>query len=169
MPLDQSFVGRTYPPTAPYEVGREKIREFAAAVHDPHPAYLDPEAAKALGHPDVIAPPTFPVIIAIPAAYQAVNDPDFGLGNAWVVHGDQRFVYQRPMRAGDRIECVVKIEALKSIAGSDMLTLVSELRTVEGELVCTAYGLFVVREDTSSSSAGSADTAGSAKSEAGES
>ena len=86
-----------------------------------------------------------------------------------MVHGDQRFVYQRPMRAGDRIECVVKIEALKSIAGSDMLTLVSELRTVEGELVCTAYGLFVVREDTSSSSAGSADTAGSAKSEAGES
>jgi acyl dehydratase len=159
MPLDQSFVGRTYPPTAPYEVGREKIREFATAVRDLHPAYLDPEAAKALGHPDVIAPPTFPVIIAIPAAYQAVNDPEFGLGKSWVVHGDQRFVYERPMRAGDRIECVVKIEAIKSIAGSDMITLVSELRTVEGEPVCTAYGLFVVREDTSGPEDGGTGTA----------
>lgn len=165
MPLDQSFVGRTYPPTAPYEVGREKIREFATAVRDPHPAYLDPDAAKALGHPDVIAPPTFPVIIAIPAAYQAVQDPEFGLGRSWVVHGDQRFVYHRPMRAGDRIECVVRIEAIKSMAGSDMLTLASELRTVEGEPVCTAYGLFVIRADTSDSDEGTMD----GKSEVGES
>jgi len=164
MPLDQSFVGRTYPPTAPYEVGREKIREFATAVRDLNPAYLDPEAAKALGHPDVIAPPTFPVIIAIPAAYQAVEDPEFGLGKSWVVHGDQRFVYQRPMRAGDRIECVVKVEAIKSIAGSDMITLVSDLRTVEGEQVCTAYGLFVVRPDTSG--AADAESVGTAESTA---
>ncbi|PWS52277.1 hypothetical protein DLE01_06255, partial [Streptomyces sp. FT05W] len=59
MALDQSFVGRTYPPTPAYEVGREKIREFAEAVGDTNPAYTDPEAAKALGYSDVIAPPTF--------------------------------------------------------------------------------------------------------------
>ena len=75
MALDQSFVGRTYPPTAPYEVGREKIREFAEAVGDTNPAYTDPEAAKALGHPDVVAPPTFVFAITFKAAGQVVQDP----------------------------------------------------------------------------------------------
>ncbi|MBS2964535.1 MaoC family dehydratase N-terminal domain-containing protein [Actinocrinis puniceicyclus] len=168
MPLDQSFVGRTYPPSAPYEVGREKIREFATAVRDLHPAYFDPEAAKALGHPDVIAPPTFPVIIAIPASLAAVNDPDFGLVGAWVVHGDQRFVYQRPLRAGDRIQCEVTIEAIKSIADSDMITLVNDLRTVEGEPVCSVRSLFVVRQ-TESEPAGDTTTRTAATTQAGES
>ena len=67
MPLDQSFVGRTYPPTPPYEVGREKIREFADAIGDGNPAYRDPEAARTLGHPDVIAPPTFGIVLSMTA------------------------------------------------------------------------------------------------------
>ena len=78
MALDQSFVGRTYPPTAPYEVGREKIREFAEAVGDENPAYTDPEAAKALGHTDVIAPPTFVFAITFEAAGQVVAGPAAG-------------------------------------------------------------------------------------------
>nr|WP_284289733.1 MaoC family dehydratase N-terminal domain-containing protein [Angustibacter aerolatus] len=61
--VNAEFAGRVYPPMAPYEVGREKIREFAEAV-GPQPAHVDPEAARALGHPDVIAPPTFAVIVA---------------------------------------------------------------------------------------------------------
>lgn len=99
MALDQSFVGRTYPPTAPYEVGREKIREFAEAVGDANPAYTDAEAAKALGHPDVIAPPTFVFSITFKAAYQVVQDPQLGLDYSRVVHGDQKFAYRRPVRA----------------------------------------------------------------------
>lgn len=99
MALDQSFVGRTYPPTAPYEVGREKIREFAEAVGDPNPVYTDPEAAKAVGHPDVIAPPTFPFVITYKAAGQVVLDPELGLDYSRVVHGDQKFSYTRPVRA----------------------------------------------------------------------
>src|SRR3954454_15111895 len=75
MALDQSFVGRTYPSTEPYEVGREKIREFAEAVGDTNPAYRDQEAAKALGHPDVIAPPTFVFAISFKAAGQVIQDP----------------------------------------------------------------------------------------------
>src|SRR5436309_7226309 len=98
MALDQSFVGRTYPPTEPYEVGREKIREFAEAVGDPNPAYTDPEAAKALGHPDVIAPPTFVFAITFKAAGQVVQDPQLGLDYSRVVHGDQKFSYVRPVR-----------------------------------------------------------------------
>src|SRR5581483_1395254 len=78
MPLDQSFVGRTYPATDPYEVGREKIREFAEAIGDANPAYTDPEAARALGHRDVIAPPTFVFAITYKAAGQVIEDPQLG-------------------------------------------------------------------------------------------
>ena len=145
MALDQSFVGRTYPPTAPYEVSRAKIREFAEAVGDLHPAYLDPEAAKELGHPDVIAPPTFPIVLSMPAGDQAAKDPELGLDYSRVVHGDQRFVYDRPLRAGDWIVCVVTVEAIRSMAGNDMVTIAAELRTVEGERVCTTYGMLVAR------------------------
>ena len=89
MALDQSFVGLTYPPTEPYEVGREKIREFAEAVGDANPAYTDREAAQALGHPDVIAPPTFVFAITFKAAGKVVADPQLGLDYSRVVHGDQ--------------------------------------------------------------------------------
>jgi acyl dehydratase len=147
MPLDQSFVGRSYPPTAPYEVGREKIREFAEAVGDANPAYVDVDAAGRLGHPDVIASPTFPIVISMPAADQVTRDPALGLDWSRVVHGDQKFVYERPMRAGDRIVCEVTVGAIKSIAGSDMITLITRMSTVEGELVCTAHAMLVARRE----------------------
>ena len=145
MPLDQSFVGRVYPPTEPYEVSRVKIREFAEAVGDRHPAYRDPAAAAKLGHPDVVSPPTFPIVISMPAADQVVRDPALGLDWSRVVHGDQKFTYRRPMRAGDRIVAVVKVESIKSLAGNDLITLITELQTEDGELVCTAHALLVAR------------------------
>ena len=122
MALDQSFVGRKYPPTEPYEVGREKIREFADAIGDPNPAYRDADAARALGHPDVIAPPTFPVVLSMRASAQVVADPELGLDYSRVVHGEQRFVYSRPVRAGDRLTVTVTVESIRSAAGNDLLT-----------------------------------------------
>jgi acyl dehydratase len=79
MPLDQSFVGRSWPPTAPYLVGREKIREFAAAIGATDPEYHDPEAARAIGYPDVVAPPTFPIVVTMAASRQVIADPDLGM------------------------------------------------------------------------------------------
>ncbi|MCX0245444.1 MULTISPECIES: MaoC family dehydratase N-terminal domain-containing protein [Streptomyces] len=145
MALDQSFVGRTYPPTAPYEVGREKIREFAEAVGDAHPAYTDPEAAKALGHADVIAPPTFVFSITFKAAGQVIEDPQLGLDYSRVVHGDQKFVYVRPVRAGDRLSVVSTIEAVKSMAGNDILDVRGDVHDESGELVVTAWTKLVAR------------------------
>ncbi|NEC10194.1 MaoC family dehydratase N-terminal domain-containing protein [Streptomyces sp. SID7909] len=145
MALDQSFVGRTYPPTAPYEVGREKIREFAEAVGDAHPAYTDPEAAKALGHADVIAPPTFVFSITFKAAGQVIEDPQLGLDYSRVVHGDQKFVYVRPVRAGDRLSAVSTIEAVKSMAGNDILDVRGDVHDESGELVVTAWTKLVAR------------------------
>jgi len=145
VPIDPSFIGRTYPPTQPYEVGREKIREFADAIRDPNPAYRDPEAAKALGHPDVIAPPTFAVVLSMNAAEQVVTDPALGLDYTKVVHGEQRFTYQRPVRAGDRLVVVVSVENARSAAGNDILTTKGEISTVDGEHVVTAYSTLVAR------------------------
>jgi acyl dehydratase len=79
MPLDPSLAGRTYPPTT-YLVGAEKVREFADAIGDPHPAFRDPAAAEALGHPDVIAPPTFATVLTLRAAEQVLGDDEVGVG-----------------------------------------------------------------------------------------
>ncbi|MEU5089437.1 MaoC family dehydratase N-terminal domain-containing protein [Streptomyces sp. NPDC021356] len=145
MALDPSFVGRSYPPTAPYEVGREKIREFARAVGDANPAYTDPEAARALGHPDVIAPPTFVFVITYQAAGEVVQDPRLGLDYTRVVHGDQKFAYTRPVRAGDRLTVTSTIEAVKTMAGSDILDIRGEVHDAAGEHVVTAWMKLVAR------------------------
>ncbi|MFH9265791.1 MULTISPECIES: MaoC family dehydratase N-terminal domain-containing protein [unclassified Streptomyces] len=145
MALDQSFVGRTYPPTPAYEVGREKIREFAEAVGDTHPAYVDAEAARALGHADVIAPPTFVFSITYRAAGEVVRDPRLGLDYSRVVHGDQKFSYVRPVRAGDRLTVTSTIEAIKSLAGNDIVDIRGDVRDEAGELVVTALTKLVAR------------------------
>ena len=145
MPLDQSYVGRKFPPSAPYEVGREKIREFADAINDPNPVYRDPEAARALGHPDVIAPPTFGIILTLTAGRQVILDPDFGIDYSRVVHGEQRFAHHRPIRAGDRLVATTTIENARTVAGNDMLTTRVDLATEDGEPVCTATSMLVAR------------------------
>lgn len=145
MPLDPSFVGRTYPPSQPYEVGREKIREFADAIGDPDPAYRDAAAARALGHPDVVAPPTFPIVLSMKAAESLMFDPDLGLDYSRVVHGEQRFTYSRPVRAGDRLVAVVKVESIRSVGGNDIISNSVEISTTEGEHVVTAFSTLVAR------------------------
>ena len=145
MALDQSFVGRTYPPTEPYEVGREKIREFADAIGDANPAYWDRAAAEKFGYPDVIAPPTFPIVLSMRAAAQIVNDPALGLDYSRVVHGEQRFVYTRPVRAGDRLTVVVSVQSIRTAGGNDIVTTRGEVSTVEGEHVVTALSTLVAR------------------------
>ncbi|MFC4033009.1 MaoC family dehydratase N-terminal domain-containing protein [Streptomyces polygonati] len=145
MALDQSFVGRSYPPTDPYEVGREKIREFAEAIGDDNPVYTDPDAAKALGYPDVIAPPTFAFTITYKAAGVVISDPELGLDYSRVVHGDQKFAYTRPVRAGDRLTVTSTIQTIKSLAGNDVLEIRGEVHDVSGEHVVTAMTKLVAR------------------------
>ncbi|PZS18513.1 MAG: hypothetical protein DLM57_06135 [Pseudonocardiales bacterium] len=148
MALDQSFVGRVYPPTAPYEVAREKIREFADAINDPNPAYRDPAAARALGHDDVIAPPTFAIVVTLPAGHQVIDDPDLGIDYSRVVHGEQRFEHVRPVRAGDVLQVVVSVDDIRSAGGNDLVSTRAEVSTVHGEAVLTAFGTLVARGTT---------------------
>ena len=146
MTLDRALVGRSYPPSAVYEVGRQKIAEFADAIGDPNPAYRDIEAAKALGHPDVIAPPTFLTVLGFRfTGTGPMADPALGLNYSLVVHGEQRFVHHRPIRAGDRLVATTTIDAVRSVAGNDLLTTRVDVATEDGEAVCTATSMLVSR------------------------
>lgn len=144
MALDQSFVGRTYPPTWTYEVSREKIKEFADAIGDANPIYRDVDAAKAAGHPDVIAPPTFVMIVNLAAIDVIITDPEFGLDYGRMVHGDQSFTFARPVRAGDRLSVTSYVDDITTRAGNDLLTVRAEISNEE-EPVVTARALLVVR------------------------
>ena len=103
MALDRELVGRSYPPSPVYEVGRGKIAEFARAIGSDDPLHRDAEAARAAGHPDVIAPPTFAIVVSLEAAMVVLQDPDVAIDYSRVVHGEQRFAHHRPIRAGDRL------------------------------------------------------------------
>ncbi|GLZ07576.1 UPF0336 protein [Actinomadura sp. NBRC 104412] len=143
MPLNRDFIGRSFPPSPPYEVSRVKIREFAEAIGDSNPIYRDAEAAKAAGHPDVIAPPTFAIVVSL--GNPAVADPDLGLNYSMVVHGEQRFVYTRPIRAGDVLTTTSTITDIKAIGNNEKMVVETEITTVEGEPVCTTYNTIVER------------------------
>ena len=103
MPVNAELAGRSYPAAPPYLVGREKVREFARAVLATTPLNLDPEAARAAGYADVVAPPTFAVVVQEHTLGQLLADPDAGIDFARVVHGDQRFRFTRPIVAGDEL------------------------------------------------------------------
>lgn len=145
MPLDQSYVGRSYPPSVAYEVGREKIREFATAIGDDDPVYRDVDAARAAGYPDVIAPPTFAIVVTMRADAVLITDPEFGLDFSKVVHREQSFSHHRPIRAGDRLVCTVHVDSVRALAGSDVLGTRTEVATEDGEAVLTARSVIVAR------------------------
>ena len=145
MPINPDYVGRTYPVSAPYEVSRVKIREFADAIGDPSPVYRDAEAARAAGHPDVIAPPTFAIVISMAAVADLAHEPDLGLNYAMVVHGLQSFTHARPLHAGDVVVSQSTIESVKPLGRMTTMTTVTEIRTVDGEQVCTARSALVER------------------------
>jgi len=143
--LNETFVGRSYPASAPYLVGREKVREFARALGETDPIYFDSDVARARGFNDVVAPPTYAIRMSMAAAENVVMDPELGLDYTRVVHGDQRFTYARPIVAGDELVTTVTIDGIRSAAGNDILTTRAEIRTTAGELVVTGVSTLVAR------------------------
>jgi acyl dehydratase len=145
MPVNHDYVGRTYPRSDPYEVSRVKIREFADAIGDPNPVYRDRAAAQAAGYPDVIAPPTFAIVISIAGSGAAITDPGLGVNYAMVVHGEQRFEYSRQIVAGDVVTAQATISGIRDAGRNVMVSTQTEIRTLDGELVCTAHSTLVDR------------------------
>ena len=145
MAINREYIGKTFPPSPPYEVSRVKVAEFADAIADPNPVYRDREAALAAGFPDVIAPPTFPIVIAMASSGRAIADPGLNLNYAMVVHGEQRFEYTRPLVAGDVVTATVTIADIRDAGRNSMVTTSTRIETLNGEHVCTAYSTLVER------------------------
>ena len=147
MPVNPELQGREFAPTAPYLVGREKVREFSRAVFATSPINLDPEAARAAGYSDIVAPPTFAVVIQESTLAQLLAEPDAGIDFTRVVHGDQRFTYSRPIVAGDELTATLRVASVKSLGGHSMVTAESSIVDATGAHVVTAISTLVVRGD----------------------
>jgi acyl dehydratase len=145
MAVNRDYLGRTFAAAEPYEVSRVKIAEFADAIGDRNPLYRDRASAQAAGHPDVIAPPTFAIVIAMSSTARAVADPGLGLNYAMVVHGEQRFHYTRPIRARDVVTAQSTITDIRDAGRNVLLTAETEIRAADGEHVCTAHNTLVER------------------------
>lgn len=143
--MDQSFVGRSFPLAEPYLVGREKVREFAEAIGERSPLCHDLAAARAAGHPDIVAPPTFAMAVVARAQDAVLFDPALGLDFSRVVHGDQSFAHHRAICAGDELTAVVHIDAIRQMAGNDILTIRTEIVDSAGGAVTTASSTLVSR------------------------
>ena len=143
--VDQSLVGRTLPPSAPYLVGREKVREFALAIGEGDPVCLDPDAARAAGHPDVVAPPTFTITFVLPAIEAFLREPETGWDYAHMVHAEQAITLHRPVCAGDEVRTTIHVDDLRTRAGSHALTLRAEVADLADEPVATCRAVLVTQ------------------------
>jgi len=147
--VNAELQGRVFPPTDPYLVGREKVREFARAVFATNPINYDVDSAKTAGYDDIVAPPTFPVVIQEATLAQLLAEPDAGIDFTRVVHGDQRFTYTRPVVAGDELTATLTVTNVKTLGGNSMVTAESNISDASGAHVVTAVSTLVVRGEES--------------------
>jgi acyl dehydratase len=131
MAVDGSLVGRTFPPTRPYQVTAERIGEFAAAT--------------GAGYDDGPAPATFPIVVAFRAMHELMEDPSVGIALHRVVHGEQRFSYTRPVVPGDVLTATLTVDTLRQIGGADIIGTRSEIVDAAGQHVVTAHAVLVHR------------------------
>lgn len=143
--VDLTLVGRTYAPSETYRVSAVKIAEMAEATGATHPAHTDPEAARALGYDDVVAPPTFAVVVAQRAEQAYIADPASGIDFSRVVHAEERFTHHRPIVAGDLLRTTVHVDSLTERAGIAMVATRAEIADDAGEPVATVRSTLAVR------------------------
>ena len=137
-------IGKTYDPTN-YAVGREKVREYALAVGESNLLHLDVEAARAAGHDDVVAPPMFAVVFAMPAVAPAMFDPEVGIDFARLVHAGQEFTWGPLVVAGDEIETTATVSDVTERAGSGFFVFETTSVNQRGETVCVGTWSNIVR------------------------
>jgi acyl dehydratase len=144
MAINRDFIGRTFPASEPYQIGRELIRNFATAIKDNNPIYHDVEAARAAGHPDLVAPPTFLITMGFrDRGYMA--DPTLNLNYAMVVHGEQQFVLNRPVVAGDEVRSQATITNIADAGRNEKMTVESKIIDASGETVAIAINTLISR------------------------
>ena len=144
--MNPELLGRVFPPTPPYLVGREKVREFARAVFADAAAHSDPAAARALGYADVVAPPTFAMVVQDLTLQQLLAEPDSGIELSRLIHAEQRFRYTRPIVAGDELVGVLTVGGIRTVGGNTMVTSEAEITDAAGQHVVTATSVLLVGE-----------------------
>ena len=137
-------VGKSYP-AASYAVGREKVREYARAVGESNPLYLDVEAARAAGYADVVAPPMFAVVYSSPAVSPAMFDPELGVDFARVVHGAQELVWGPLVIAGDEVSTTTTVKDISERGGMKFFVFEAVSTNQRDETVCTGTWTIIVR------------------------
>ena len=136
--------GKTYPATL-YAVGREKVREYAAAVGETNPVHLDLEAAREAGHADIVAPPMFAVVYAGRAVMQGIFDPELGIDFSRLVHGAQELNWGPLVIAGDEIKTVATVKEASERAGLGFYVFETVSVNQRDETVCTGVWTNIVR------------------------
>src|SRR5690349_2823139 len=133
-----------------YEVGREKIREYAAAVKNDDPAYFDEDAARALGHDAILAPLTFIAILGLKAQLAFFEHANIPITEEKIVQAEQGLTMLRPIKAGDRLHCHIRLDSLRRAFGADVLTIRSRIINQHGETVQEDYTVMAGRTETQS-------------------
>jgi len=144
MTLNTQAIGKTYEPVT-YAVGREKIREYAAAVGETNPLHLDVGAARAAGYADVVAPPMFVVVYAGRAVGPAILDPDVGINLPMMVHGGQEFRWGPVVVGGDEITTTTTVKEIAERGGMGFYVFESVSENQRGEVVCDGMWTNIVR------------------------
>jgi len=144
--VNPDIVGKTYPATQPYLVGREKIREFALATfHGAGSPSVSLEASAQAGFPDLVAPPTFAIVLQQQSLEMVIDDAEAELDFSRVVHGDQGFSYRRPIIAGEQLTSQLSVESVKELAGNQMIAFLTKIFDSNNEVVAEATSTLVVR------------------------
>jgi acyl dehydratase len=144
VPVDTSAQGKTYP-ASEYEVGKEKIREFAHAVGEDNPVYFDRGAATEAGFRDVPAPPMFAVVYSAGAMGPAILDPEVGINFPMMVHGGQEFVWGEPVVSGDTISTTAEVKEIYEKDGKGFYVFESVSTNQDGAEVVRATWTNIVR------------------------
>jgi acyl dehydratase len=142
--VDTSKKGKKYAPFT-YEVGLEKVREYAHAIGETERVHHDRDAARQAGFRDVVAPPMFAVVYSAGAVAPGILDPELGINLARMLHGSQEFVWGEPVCAGDRIETTAEVKDLYEKDGRQFFVFESVSRNQDGQEVVRATWTNIVR------------------------
>lgn len=144
MALKTDAVGKSWP-AHEYEVGREKIREYAQVIGLENPVYFDEAAARDAGYRGIVAPPMFVVVYAAGALAPGLFDPDVAMNFAAMVHGGQEFEWGEPVISGDLISTTATCEEIYAKDGKGFYVFGTESVNQNDELVCRGTWTNIVR------------------------
>ncbi|WP_454788613.1 (3R)-hydroxyacyl-ACP dehydratase subunit HadC [Mycolicibacterium lutetiense] len=139
MALKANILGMVYEYPEVFEVGREQVRQFARAVKANDPASMDEEAAAALGHDALVAGPTFSSIFALQVQADFFRNVDLGMETMQILQVDQKFVYHRPVKVGDRLHATMVIASVDKRFGADIVVTHNVCTDDNGEVVLDGY------------------------------